>query len=95
MTQHHNNKYRTGTPHMIGSNIPQPPTVMNSLSITQLQSLANAQFNAAYQQILTERQKQWMVNGVPMTWSEFLDAVCPDPDDPHRTYLTLKYQGTT
>lgn len=60
------------------------------------QSLA-AQQNIAAQQMMraamAQQQHQWMVNGRTMTFDEFLDEVCPDPDDPHRTYLTLKYKG--
>lgn len=73
--------------------------VNNNLQAQQQnQQLAaiQAQYNSigvVYNSILAQNQKQWMVNGVAMTWDEFLDAVCPDQDDPHRTYLTLKYKG--
>lgn len=59
------------------------------MAAQQSQLLAQ-QYTAA----LSARQHHWMINGETMNWEEFLDAVCPDKDDPHRTYLTLKYKGT-
>ena len=79
------------------------------MSTSQLSALANQQFNSAYNQAMSQqnamlaqqynqawtaaRQRMWMVNGQAMDFAEFLDSVCPDPEDPHRTYLTLKYKG--
>jgi hypothetical protein len=31
-----------------------------------------------------------MIDGRTMTWAEFLDELAPGPDNPLRTYLTLK-----
>lgn len=54
----------------------------------------HAQQMMAYSQALMRNQHRWMVNGVSMTFAEFLDTICPEPDDPMRTFLTLKYAGT-
>ena len=76
-----------------------------TLTIQHMQGLANQQFNNAYNQMLAAQQQQlgaynlarqkheWMVNGQTMTFDEFLDTICPDEDDPHRTFLMLKYKG--
>lgn len=56
---------------------------------------------AQYNQILMQRaaaglagqQHNWMVNGKTMTFEQFVDEICPDKDDPHRSYLILKYKG--
>lgn len=47
-----------------------------------------AQYNAAMQR----RQHRWMVNGVTMTFDEFLDEMAPGEDNPMRTFLILKYK---
>lgn len=47
-----------------------------------------AQYNAAMQR----NQQRWMVNGVRMTFDEFLDAIAPGDDNPMRTFLILKYK---
>ena len=60
-----------------------------AMSMAQQQNLLAQQYNAA----LSAKQHHWMVNGETMDFEEFLDTVCPDEDDPHRTYLTLKYKG--
>ena len=81
----------------------------HGMSTSQLSALANQQFNSAYNQIMgqqnamlaqqynqalmAQNQHQWMINGRTMTFDDFLDEICPDQDDPHRTWLTLKYQG--
>lgn len=59
------------------------------MSQAQQQNLLAQQYNAA----LSARQQQWMVNGKSMDFAEFLDTICPDKDDPQRTFLTLKYKG--
>jgi hypothetical protein len=59
------------------------------MSQAQQQNLLAQQYTAA----LSARQHQWMVNGKSMDFAEFLDTICPDADDPQRTYLTLKYKG--
>ena len=52
-----------------------------------------AQFNIAYNSMLAQQKHEWMVNGVTMNFEDFLDTICPDEDDPHRTYLIMKYKG--
>lgn len=42
---------------------------------------------------LYAHQHTWMVNGKTMTFEQFLDEICPDPDDAMRTLLILKYRG--
>jgi len=65
---------------------------MNQAQAAQQQQIMyNQQLQMAYG--LARQRHEWMVNGVTMTFDEFLDAVCPDADDPHRTFLTLKYKG--
>jgi hypothetical protein len=52
------------------------------------------QYNQALMaQQMQTRQHQWMVNGKTMDFAEFLDTICPEEDDPMRTFLTLKYKG--
>ena len=41
---------------------------------------------------LEAHQHGWMINGVTMTWADFLDELAPGLDNPLRTFLTLKYQ---
>lgn len=41
---------------------------------------------------LRRHQLEYMIDGRSMTFAQFLDEVCPDPEDPTRTYLTLKYK---
>lgn len=57
----------------------------------QQQMMYNQQLQMAYG--LARQKHEWMVNGVTMTFDEFLDTICPDQDDPQRTFLTLKYKG--
>lgn len=57
----------------------------------QQQRLYNQQLMAA---TLGTYQKHWMVNGKAMNFNEFLDEICPDADDPMRTFLILKYKNT-
>lgn len=52
------------------------------------------QYNQALMaQQMQTRQHQWMINGKTMDFTEFLDTICPEEDDPMRTFLTLKYKG--
>lgn len=63
----------------------------NQASQQYNQSLAQQQLGAW--QSLAQQRHEWMINGRTMTFEDFLDEICPDPDDPQRTYLTLKYKG--
>ena len=44
--------------------------------------------NAAMQ----KNQHRYMINGVTMTWTQFLDELAPGDDNPMRTFLILKYK---
>lgn len=44
-------------------------------------------------QALQQAQHQWMINGKTMTFDQFLDELCPDPEDSMRSLLILKYRG--
>ena len=95
------NMVATAGPTVIGSQ--QAPNLTSS----QLNHMANQMFNQAYSQhmaqqslagqqynqALAQQRHEWMINGRTMTFNDFLDEICPDQDDPHRTYLTLKYKG--
>jgi hypothetical protein len=55
-----------------------------------------AQQQLAYNQALMAQQrppKAWMIAGKAMDFDEFLTTLCPEEDDPMRTFLTLKYKG--
>lgn len=52
-----------------------------------------AQYNQALMNSLMQQRTEWMIAGVPMTFDEFLNTLCPDADDPMRSFLTLKYAG--
>lgn len=51
-----------------------------------------AQQQQAYNHALARNQQQWMINGIRMTFDEFLDEVAPGDDNPMRTFLILKYK---
>ncbi len=51
-----------------------------------------AQQQQMYNQALARNQTQWMVNGIRMTFDEFLNEVAPGDDNPMRTFLILKYK---
>ena len=78
-----------------------PSTAAHNPALAQ-QRLAQAQGmqNAAQSQMLAQQytaamsrnQHQWMVDGKTMNFEEFLDTICPDQDDPQRTFLILKYK---
>lgn len=65
---------------------------------------ASAAQQQNYQQAMTQQQqtamasslgrwrREWMVNGVPMTFEEFLDEIAPGEDNSLRTFLILKYK---
>lgn len=42
---------------------------------------------------LVKNQHKYMINGRTMNFDDFVNELCPDPEDPMRTFLTLKYQG--
>lgn len=57
--------------------------------------LANAYTQAQYQNMLgamAQQRTEWMINGVTMTFDQFVETLCPDPEDPMRSYLILKYK---
>ena len=62
----------------------------NQYAAQNLAQTPQAQFNAA---LLGQYQKKFMINGVTMTFREFLDEIAPGEDNSLRTFLTLKYQG--
>jgi len=39
-----------------------------------------------------KQQHKYMINGRTMDFKQFLDELCPDADDPMRTFLILKYK---
>jgi len=41
---------------------------------------------------LGRQQHKYMINGRTMNFKQFLDELCPDADDPMRTFLILKYK---
>jgi hypothetical protein len=43
--------------------------------------------------LLMQKEKNYMINGVLMTFEQFLDEVAPGDDNAMRTFLTLKYSG--
>ena len=47
---------------------------------------------AAQNQALRQRQHEWTVNGVSMTFQQFLDEIAPGDDNPLRSFLILKYK---
>ena len=47
---------------------------------------------SAYNQALRQRQHEWTVNGVSMTFQQFLDEIAPGDDNPLRSFLILKYK---
>jgi hypothetical protein len=47
---------------------------------------------AAYNQALRQRQHEWTVNGVSMTFEQFLDQIAPGVDNHMRSFLILKYK---
>lgn len=51
------------------------------------------QYNQALMARMAQQQHRWMINGVTMNFDEFLDTICPEPEDPMRSFLTLKYKG--
>ena len=58
------------------------------------QHLANmyAQQSQAYNAAMQKNQHRYMINGVTMTWTQFLDELAPGDDNPMRTFLILKYK---
>lgn len=55
--------------------------------------LAQQQYNQTLTAGLGRYNKEWMIAGRAMDFAEFVDTLCPDPDDPMRTLLILKYSG--
>jgi len=56
--------------------------------------MAQQQYNLALGQYAQSQQKpEWMIAGVGMSFEKFVDTLCPDPEDPMRTLLILKYSG--
>lgn len=56
-----------------------------------------AAWNAAVSglgQSMQSAQHRYMINGKTMTFDQFLDELCPESDDPMRTFLILKYKDT-
>ena len=54
-------------------------------------ALQNQQWQAM-QQAMTRHKKEWMIDGQAMSFEEFVDTLCPDPEDPMRSFLILKYK---
>jgi hypothetical protein len=56
---------------------------------------AQQQYNQALMNsMLAQQRTEWMINGRAMTFAQFVEEICPDPDDPMRTFLILKYKDT-
>lgn len=56
-----------------------------------------AAWNAAVSKLgqpMQSAQHRYMINGKTMTFDQFLDELCPESDDPMRTFLILKYKDT-
>ena len=47
----------------------------------------------AVQQGLSQRQHRYQIDGVSMDLKQFVETLCPDPEDPWRSHLLLKYAG--
>jgi len=47
----------------------------------------------AVQQGLSQHQHRYQIDGVSMDLKQFVETLCPDPDDPWRSHLLLKYAG--
>ena len=73
------------------ANNPAQQQMSQAQAAQQQQMMYNQQLQMAYG--LARQKHEWMVNGVTMTFDDFLDTICPDRDDPHRTFLMLKYKG--
>lgn len=65
----------------------------NQLSGQYSQQQAQQLYNSALSQQLGRYTKQWMIAGKAMDFTEFVDTLCPDAEDPMRTLLILKYSG--
>lgn len=73
------------------ANNPSQQQMNQAQAAQQQQMMYNQQLQMAYG--LARQKSEWMVNGQTMNFDEFLDTICPDADDPHRTYLIMKYKG--
>lgn len=78
-------------------------TINTSLGQAQMSQMVANQFAQQYaqqwqhqagqfNQMATQRQHRFMLDGRTMTFEEFLDEVAPGNENPMRTFLTLKYQ---
>jgi hypothetical protein len=54
---------------------------------------SQAQMQSMAAGLAQHKQQYWMVNGRTMNFNQFLDEICPDPEDSMRTFLSLKYKG--
>lgn len=70
-------------------------TAHSAAMAAQQNQAANQMYQSQIAQLgqLSAHQHTWMVNGKTMTFEQFLDEICPDPDDSMRTLLILKYRG--
>jgi hypothetical protein len=53
-----------------------------------------AAYSAAQLGQLGQLQHRYMIDGRSMNFDQFLEELCPDPDDPMRSFLILKYKDT-
>ena len=58
----------------------------------QSQQYSQAQM-MAMQQGMSQRQHRYQIDGVSMDLKQFVETLCPDPEDPWRSHLLLKYAG--
>jgi hypothetical protein len=65
----------------------------NQLAGQYSQQQAQQLYNSALSQQLGRYRQEWMIAGKAMDFTEFVDTLCPDPEDPMRTLLILKYSG--
>ena len=64
----------------------------NNYAQQQAMQYSQAQM-LAVQPGLSQRQHRYQIDGVSMDLKQFVETLCPDPDDPWRSHLLLKYAG--
>jgi len=64
----------------------------NNYAQQQARQYSQAQM-LAVQPGLSQHQHRYQIDGVSMDLKQFVETLCPDPDDPWRSHLLLKYSG--
>jgi hypothetical protein len=62
-------------------------------SSAQQNAIWNNQTQAYMQQTFARLQHRFQIDGVSMDLKQFVETLCPDPEDPWRSHLLLKYAG--